>query len=310
MFKERTVFILGAGASMPYGFPSGYKLVTEILTILNDTLTRQMLYDLDVTLRENGNTLGGKQAIINFLQSLSKAVPDSIDDFIEHRQEFLNIGKAMIARTLIPYEREDVLLNRNQNTNWYKMIFEVIRKDVNKLENKQISFITFNYDRSLEHYLFTQLKEFTGLDDIDSIEAMNKIPILHVYGKIGNLPWQKDNMDTVRYYESGFGMKEMISAINQLSVIHEEKNVIENFNKAKDLMDQGERIIFLGYGFHETNNQRLGLDGLSKKCVATSYGMTELEKEKIQEKYKRLIELDYEMDRDIVRFFREWIPLE
>src|SRR5262245_43381468 len=31
MFNENTTIILGAGASMPYGYPSGHRLITDIL---------------------------------------------------------------------------------------------------------------------------------------------------------------------------------------------------------------------------------------------------------------------------------------
>ncbi|WP_131784061.1 hypothetical protein [Legionella gresilensis] len=36
MFKEQTLFILGAGASYPYGFPLGKELINCILQDMND----------------------------------------------------------------------------------------------------------------------------------------------------------------------------------------------------------------------------------------------------------------------------------
>src|SRR6267378_303056 len=71
MIEKRTVLILGAGASMPYGFPSGSGL---------------------------------RRHIIEYLDELLSADTTSIDVFLERRTEFVEIGKAAIAATLIPLE--------------------------------------------------------------------------------------------------------------------------------------------------------------------------------------------------------------
>jgi hypothetical protein len=38
MFKEETLFILGAGASYPYGYPLGKALVIDIVNNINNAL--------------------------------------------------------------------------------------------------------------------------------------------------------------------------------------------------------------------------------------------------------------------------------
>ncbi|KTC84243.1 MULTISPECIES: hypothetical protein [Legionella] len=44
MFKQNTVFVLGAGASYPYGFPLGKDLMIEIIqNIENDSIYLPML---------------------------------------------------------------------------------------------------------------------------------------------------------------------------------------------------------------------------------------------------------------------------
>ena len=39
MIDERTIFIIGAGASVPYGFPAGKDLSKSIIEILSDPLS-------------------------------------------------------------------------------------------------------------------------------------------------------------------------------------------------------------------------------------------------------------------------------
>jgi hypothetical protein len=180
MFKSKTVFILGAGASIPYGFPSGYKLVTDIKNNLELSTNITMLSKVAEKLIGTVHWFDPKQ-IKYLLESLSNTVVNSIDDFLEKRKVFLILGKAAIAQALIPYENQS-LFSREEDKNWYSLIWYAICKDVDKLEDKQISFVTFNYDRSLEHYLYSHLKNHLNLSDSECKAVMNKIPIIHVYG--------------------------------------------------------------------------------------------------------------------------------
>src|SRR5258708_823314 len=89
MLERRTVFILGAGASAPYGFPIGSELVCEIVKGLaaEGTLRDQLLRaefragDLD-----------------EFRDRLRVAGGTSIDFFLEDQHDdVVAIGKAAIA---------------------------------------------------------------------------------------------------------------------------------------------------------------------------------------------------------------------
>jgi hypothetical protein len=310
MFKSRTVFILGAGASMPYGFPSGYQLVTDIINNLSYPKKYLLLYEIANNL--DGSVLQfTRNQIESFQKSLAKSPVKSIDDFVEARKEYLILSKAVIAQALIPYENEVKLFARNNNENWYSMIFEVLRRDLEKIEDRQISFITFNYDRSLEHYLFTQLKEFLNLSFDDCKNVLNKIPIIHVYGHIGYLKWQNDQL--YRNYAPNDDAQNILHAMQHLSVIHESNQVNENFIEAQRLIQQSEKIRFLGFGFHETNTERLqvAVKTLGKDVWATSYGMSKLQRRNIIKQFGgAIILLDEEEKRNIVRFFKELVPLE
>jgi hypothetical protein len=303
MFKGRTVFILGAGASKPYEFPTGYELVTDI--VKNFTIPEKigLLHrSMEKFLVERKTDLVG-----NFEKSLSKAMPNSIDDYLEYHPEYLEVGKAAIALALIPYEKEATLFNRNQSVDWYSMIVEVLRKDIESLQNKKISFVTFNYDRSLDHYLFTQLREFLNLSLDDSNAVMKKIPIVHIYGQIGSLPWQGGQ--NIREYESKVNESIIQTAMQDLLVIHEANKVQNNFEEAQKLFQLCDRIIFLGYGYHEANNMGLNLieKGKGKQLFGTAVNLSAFDRQKIRKYFG--IHLDTE-GRDIVRCFREKIPLE
>ena len=81
---------------MPYGFPSGRRLVEEI----RDT-------EIAPDYLAAGNITA--QQLKDFREELREADPSSIDAFLEHRKGFVSIGKILIAYTLIKYERLDSL---------------------------------------------------------------------------------------------------------------------------------------------------------------------------------------------------------
>ena len=89
MITTPTVLVLGAGASVPYGFPSGLELLEQIngnLEYLNHSWWN-IIERLEVT----------REEVSYFLQELLFSGQPSVDAFLEHRSEFLKVGKLVIA---------------------------------------------------------------------------------------------------------------------------------------------------------------------------------------------------------------------
>ena len=57
--------------------------------------------------------------------------------------------------------------------------------------NNKLSIVTFNYDRSLEHYLLNSLMTLHGKTRDECAQALKKIPIVHVYGQLGEHQYAK-----------------------------------------------------------------------------------------------------------------------
>ena len=84
MIVRPTVFILGAGASAPYGFPLGSGLIEKILHSLQSPEMRPLLLrQLDFS----------HDQISTFGQELRDSPLNSIDAFLDNREEFREIGK-------------------------------------------------------------------------------------------------------------------------------------------------------------------------------------------------------------------------
>ena len=106
---------------------------------------------------------------------------------MEHRPEYLDVGKALIAAELIVCERETALFRRDGKS-WYEYLFNELSTNFCDFEKNQLSILTFNYDRSLEHYLLTSLQNSYDKSIEECAEKLSKIPIIHLHGDLGALP--------------------------------------------------------------------------------------------------------------------------
>ena len=90
MIKQSTVFVLGAGASQPYGFPLGAALVDQVGAEIIDSREGLLQRLADGMAFSPGECL-------EFAQALRDARPYLIDAFLEMRSDYRDIGKAAIA---------------------------------------------------------------------------------------------------------------------------------------------------------------------------------------------------------------------
>lgn len=289
MIDKKTVFIIGAGSNILYGFPSGRKLRNNIIYNFQSDIgnLRKIL--------PSGYYSSAKAFVNEFKESNIQ----SIDKFITLRPEFNEIGKFAIAIEILKSEKdsvftEDLELN-NFSKDWYfylynKMIEDIdCKEDYSKFKNNTISFITFNYDRSLEYYLYNsfvhsfppELLKRTEIEDIFPFQ------IIHVYGT-PRLQWQdKSNyLDYCRNFEyderTVYNIQKMVDSIK---IIYDERNSEESILRAQKCLINSEKVFFLGFGYAKENLEILGIpDKLKDKDVyGTALRNTENEISKIVE---------------------------
>src|SRR6266550_5948463 len=196
MIKHQTVLVLGAGASVPYGFPAGRDLRDNIVGELSDVTT-----NLFVVLRSAGFD---DAQITRFREALQKSGQPSVDVFLEHRSpEFTSIGKVAIAASLIPYEDEARLWGGSHN--WYEHVWKHLGPSLmDDVGQSRLSVTTFNYDRSLEHFLFSALRNSYNISTDDAARYLREvIRVVHVHGKLGELPFARARPDVTRAYQPG-----------------------------------------------------------------------------------------------------------
>jgi len=236
-----TVLVLGAGASCPYGFPTAKQLRNDICEAFSnrDTPANRLL----------GDNAAPAEKFLEFRDAFWKSGTSSVDAFLERRPEFLDIGKFAIAYCLIPYEDEKNLYDPPApDADWYLYLSKRLNWSFDEFENNKLSIITFNYDRSLEHYLFTSLLNWHGRSVDDCIEKFSKLPIIHVYGQLGKIPYPQ--RDCRQYLPLGEDEKivpgAVVGASQGITLLHEKESELREVH---NLLTAAERVCFLGFGY-------------------------------------------------------------
>src|SRR5258708_38955318 len=92
-----------------------------------------------------------------------------------------------MAIALIQCENEPHLFKRDGKS-WYEYLFNQLNTQFEDFGRNQLKILTFNYDRSLEHFLFTALKNASGTSVGDCAGKLKTMQIIHLHGDLGPLP--------------------------------------------------------------------------------------------------------------------------
>lgn len=213
MILKKTGLVLGAGASVDYEFPSGEELIQKIIKfccgkpnnseVFNQTVLALILHKY---FQNNGSKKMAYECyeiVESFRVQLARANPRSIDDFIAYNTTigFDVIGKSCIVFVISEHESRSI---SKLAEGWYRYLWNKIydgNREGMKNTLKNLTIITFNYDRSLEHYLYGRMKNLFGMTNQETEKLFNEnVFIHHVYGQLGSFEWQKKN-SLVNNYE-------------------------------------------------------------------------------------------------------------
>ncbi len=274
MIGKKTVLILGAGASLPYGFP-----LADTLTTLcgRETRVRTVLQPGYFGMRYTANEMI-KEFQIKLMGSQSK----SIDRLLEREdfRDWILIGKMLISSVIFKAESSSygtILKNDMVKDNWYKELVNLLYLDVaNETDFKEnkLTIVTFNYDRSIDYFLSnTYLHTFNLPRNQNNLNKIFQIiPVIHIYGSLGDL--YKNESRIPEYGNGSFEKSTLESMANNIK-IWSENETNPAIETAKEAILRAENVFTIGYGFHPQNNLRLGLNNLSNQNrIATVFNAT------------------------------------
>lgn len=247
MIDTPTVLVVGAGASKPYGFPLGTELRDRVLEAATAPLSAFQVL----------RTGTKPDELLRFAEVLARSGFSSVDAFLEEQPAWISAGKAVMALCLLQAEfkaRPHILPPHQPADHWYQSLWACLKAPSWAAFRQQpFHIVTFNYDRSLEHYLAQVLSTSYS---VSLPEVVAALPISHVHGMLGS------------YEDSRFGARideEMLKAASSgISVVHEREAAHSAFSQARRRLKASRRVLFLGFGYLPANMRKLGFaDGRS-----------------------------------------------
>ena len=284
MLKDGTVFILGAGASKEYGFPVGKEYRLTVIDALMNNSTDEykalVAMDCQTTQMSKCGTCFRSSGV------------DSIDRWLERQknEHFQHVGKAAIATVLCKRENESkfFMLEKPVEGGWYQVLYNAMLRDAMDLDrfaDNPLCVITFNYDRSLEQFLYTRLANtFPDAEKAAVTRAVEGFTIIHMYGSLGRLPWQSGNRDTTSYDSSNLAPNKLTIAMQAITLVGE----TQGSDDSTSVLLDAKKLCFLGFGFDTTNLQRLFFhykenhEGEWPQIYGTTLGLTSQRLSEIQ----------------------------
>jgi len=308
MISEKTVFVLGAGASWPYGYPTGKELRREIIS----NYARDCQHYLERNVRNKALVPQEVAKAKRFAETFDKSGTKSIDLFLATNPEFMRDGKrAIIFRIFIAEGRSrfrEAMKDANQD--WYSYLLEKLTEGLTKKDDykhfrdNNVAFITFNYDRSLEYILYeTLVNKFNGIDPEEIKNELGQIPIIHVFGQIAGLDWQ--DLPSKIEYRRDVGLINVEDLIENLQIVYEEGPERAELTEARRLIADAEHIFFLGFGYADENLRVLKVPGgisVNTKVCGTVWGLRDKEIETIRMRFEEGTVDDPVLGKNAARF--------
>ncbi len=334
-----TVFVIGAGASNELSLPTGVELKKDIAEVLN------IQFDESDPRLINPDQISGDPIIYGAMQKITnkqaenlvKAGHDvrkgitqaiSIDNFIDaHKGNELieKCGKLAIIKTILRAEQNSPLFLKNSSSEldfsnieqtWHNSFFQLLTEnctfnDIPKRFRK-VGFIIFNYDRCIEHYIYHSMQNYYRISKEDAAESIKSIKFFHPYGIAGNLPWtgKSDAID----FGGEPSANQMAELIRKIKTFTEGTDPSSSeITEIQDLVQNADRLIFLGFAFHELNLKVLFGDWREQlrrlrentqsipKVFGTAHGISESDIKLIRNNLELKFRMNEQKDKLILR---------
>ncbi len=292
MITRPTVLVLGAGASHELGLPLGPELLIQVTNNIAPHLQGTMKYPFLKILEGAGCS---PQHLKRFHQALSGTSLRAIDQLLAKRTSFNGVGRAAIAATLLELEERTTLLTRPTRRRWCDLLFDHMTEGREDFEDNELSVITFNYDRTFEHFMFESLRNLYPGGAAGARRRLATIQIVHLHGRLGGYP----PLTKGRGVPFGATLsKEVITRARKgIKIVPDEDDNDgpmrddKDFDQAYELLQETEQVIFLGFGFDAKNVRRLALAEFLPSD-ATVYATTKGLRSVDRQTAKEIMELD------------------
>ena len=297
MYRRGTVIVVGAGASFDLGFPLGRQLKSDIYELLRRSRRFDREYDeyiyndrlvddqFDQELNNHLTSMAPKfitQTKMEATQFIREAMPftSSIDNFLKnnaHRDDVARVAKAAIAWIISGYEQKAAARiapkSRDDSveidTTWHQIFIEDLFANCqpNQLSEalSRVQIISFNYDRCVQQVVLVALSRLYQLTDEQVHNHLTQLQVHYPYGSLGDI--------TDARGRSTFGDRtSWRAAATKIRTFGESEGVNVQIS---EVCAKADRIVFLGFGFHQPNIELLApkKSSKTKQIFGTSLGL-------------------------------------
>lgn len=310
LFKAKTAFVIGAGASKELGLPLGGELKQHITNLLQPTTDNMYGFKEEAT-QEIIKSRFGLDAMYkgDEITAIKKAAAQivtglrtspSVDNLLYTHDgdgEIEQLGKATIAISILRAERQSHLFTPRRDgydragrvqwqlgldkaeltKSWYyplaERLFTLVSRHDIASAFRNVQFIIFNYDRCLEQFLYLVVQSHFGVGPDEAAEVLRTVSFLHPYGSLGSLPWQRDGETTKLKLGDDEGVNYWSIAKNIQTFTESADTGIRD--RARRMLAESETLIFLGFGFLEQNERLLRppANKVARRAFATVCGI-------------------------------------
>lgn len=269
MLRNDLLFVVGAALSAEMSLPLGGNLKSTIRRNLPDARGDGGDRMIRGLLESQANPVEWFRAAAAIKSALPYAA--SIDNLVEHHQDDANIvslAKWSIARAIAAAESKSYVQagwNRHpdrpnelatiaggwQPATSYHELFRLIVQGVPKAKLAEafsrLRVLTFNYDNTLEAFLFKALRSHSQLAPEEAWSVLDHATFIHAYGKL-NRPRTSEGYD-LSELESCYAIPTLASNLRTFS----EASEGTHDDTIKALVRDAGTIVFLGCAYHRQN---------------------------------------------------------
>lgn len=296
----RTVFVVGAGASAEFGFPVGASLQNQIRNRVSPELlpnqTSRELEALAGELEARGVPYEEQNELFSWF-GRTLPLANSIDSFLEDQSKpgdaVSFLGKYFIAKLIAEAEQASPLYLKPRHQpdfgelskTWLGKFWAKLNRggaaQVNEKSFHEIAFVTFNYDRCIEQFLFFACQAYYRMSAATAADFVRDIAICHVYGSLGD-PFSDD--EGLIFGEGGY--PHHVLKPSERILTYSERVGTDQLHSIAQHLNQAHQIVFLGFSYAPINQRILDhaeMSGGMRKVFGTSYRMSSPDKERARD---------------------------
>ncbi len=279
MIRKPVVFVVGAGASSEVGLPTGAQL------------RMQLAKDVDIRFKHYSELASGSPDVVDAMRIVSGGninpmreagvrlspvlkLQPSVDEalhFLSSDELAVRLGKLAVAHRILNAEgssgviggegRADLSAFDPPPDNWLfqfaSLALAGLRRGEIDTAFDNVAIINFNYDRSLEQFLYLSLQRHGAADEEAARSAVAKLRILRPYGSLGPLPWQAQ--DGIWFGQRTDRHQIIVRAANNIRTFTEGFTDTSLGEEISGALRNAHLVVFLGFGYHRQNMELLSI---------------------------------------------------